>query len=133
MCRRMVLAILAVFVAWTAMDFVIHGLILGPTYKATAGIWRPMEEMKMGLIRVVTLISAVVFVSIYAKFVAEKSVRTAVLYGLLFGIGAGISMGYGTYAVLPMPYKIAMVWFIGTVCETVVGGLITGVIIQGQK
>lgn len=133
MCKRIVLAILAVFVAWTVMDIVIHGVILGPTYQATAQIWRPMAEMKMGLIRVVTLISAAVFVSIYAKFVSEKSVKTAVKYGLLFGIGAGISMGYGTYAVLPMPYKIAMVWFIGTVCEAAVGGLITGAIVREAK
>ena len=130
MCKRKALAVLAVFVAWTAMDFVIHGLILGPTYKETAAMWRPMEEMKMGLIHVVALISAAVFVSIYAKFVTEKSVKTAVKYGLLFGIGAGVSMGYGTYAVLPMPYHIALVWFLGTVCETTVGGLITGLIVR---
>ncbi len=127
--KKTVLAVLAVFVAWSALDFVIHGLILGKTYQETAAIWRPMAEMKMGLIHVVTLISAAVFVGLYARFVSDKSVKTAVGFGFLFGIGAGISMGYGTYAVLPMPYHIALVWFLGTLVESVVGGWIMGMIL----
>lgn len=130
MCKKTLLAILAVFVAWTAGDFVIHGLILGPTYQETANLWRPTAEMKMGLIRVVVLISSAVFVLIYARFVSDKSVKTAVKYGLLFGIGAGVSMGYGTYAVVAMPYKIALTWFLGTVGETTLGGFIAGLILK---
>ena len=130
MTKRIILATLAVFALWSALDFVIHGLILGETYKATAQIWRPMAEMKMGLIRIVTLISAVVFVCIYAGFVSNKTVCRAIQYGVLFGIGAGVSMGYGTYAVLPMPYKIALVWFLGTVVETALGGWVLGLIVK---
>jgi hypothetical protein len=130
MMKRIVLAVLAVFVAWSAMDFVIHGLILGQTYKDTAQLWRPEAEMKMGLIHTVVLLSGVVFVCLYAFFVGKKSVATAVKFGLLFGIGAGISLGYGTYAVVPMPYKIALTWFLGTVVETAVAGLLVGAIVR---
>lgn len=130
MTKRIVLAVLAVFVAWSVMDFVMHGLILGQTYKDTAQLWRPEAEMKMGLIHLVVLISAAVFVCLYAFFVGKKSVATAVKFGLLFGLGAGISMGYGTYAVLPMPYHIALTWFLGTVAETTVAGLLVGTIVK---
>ena len=130
MFKRIVLAVVAVFVAWSVMDIVIHGVILAPTYKETAQLWRPEKEMKMGLMHAVLLISSTVFVCLYAFFVGKKSVTTAVKFGLLFGIGVGISMGYGTYAVQPIPYKIAMTWFLGTVAETTVAGLLTGWIVK---
>jgi hypothetical protein len=36
MNKRIVLGIVAVFVAWQVLDFVLHGLILASTYQATA-------------------------------------------------------------------------------------------------
>jgi Amt family ammonium transporter len=57
MNKRIAFGIVAVFVAWQVMDFVLHGLILGSTYQATAPLWRPMAEMKMGLMRVVGLVA----------------------------------------------------------------------------
>ena len=53
MTKRIVLAVIAVFVLWQVLDFVIHGLILMKTYQATASLWRPRPEMKLGLMRVV--------------------------------------------------------------------------------
>ncbi len=59
--KRIVLAVLAVFVAWSAMDFVIHGLILASSYEATAQLWRPMNEMKLGVLHLAVLINALAF------------------------------------------------------------------------
>ncbi len=128
--KRFVLAILAVFIIWSLLDFLIHGLILKDAYKATSELWRTMEEMKLNLLRFVVLIKSIVFVSIYTLFFAKKGVRTALLYGLLFGIGIGIPMGYGGFAVMPIPYKIAFVWFHGTLVETILGSLLIGLIIK---
>ena len=51
MTKRILLGALAVFVGWSVLDFVMHGLILTDAYAATAHLWRPMDEMKMGLLR----------------------------------------------------------------------------------
>jgi len=128
--KKTVFAILAVFVTWSALDFVIHVLILGSTYAAMPQLWRPMAQMKMGLMYFTVLVVAASFVYIYARFIAEKGVRTAVLYGVIFGIATGVGMGYGTYSVMPIPYSMAFVWFIGSVVEFTIGGLITGMIIK---
>jgi hypothetical protein len=130
MIKRVLLAVLAVFVFWQVSDIVIHGIILGPVYKETEAMWRPMEQMKFGLLRVVGLISATVFVCLYGFFVGNKSVVTGLKFGLLFGIGAGMSMGYGTFAVQPIPYKIAVTWFHGTVVQAGVAGLLVGWIVK---
>jgi len=126
---RAILAVVAVFVVWTGVDFVIHGVVLAETYAATAELWRPMDEMKMYLIHLAVLVSAIVFVAIYAGFFANKGMKTAVGYGVLFGFASGFSMGYGTYAVMPIPYKIALVWFWGWMIEAALGGILLGLIV----
>ena len=55
---------------------------------------------------------------------------TGVWYGLIFGVGAGVSMGYGTYAVQPLPYILPLVWFLGTIVEAVVAGVIVALIVK---
>jgi hypothetical protein len=39
-------------------------------------------------------------------------------------------MGYGSYSVMPIPYKMAFIWFFGSVVETTSGGLLLGLIIK---
>ena len=129
--KRVILAVLAVFVAWQLLDFVIHGLILMKTYQETASLWRPMNDMKMGLMRLVGLVAATVFTVIYAGFIHEKSVANGLKYGLIFGVGAGASMGLGTYCVMPIPWVLALGWLVGTVVETVVAGVLVGCIVKG--
>ena len=133
MVKKIIIAIIAVFILWSILDFVIHGVLLSEAYKATVELWRPMEEMKMGLMRIVVLISAITFVLIYALFFNEKNIKTALKYGLLFGVGVGISMVYGSYAVMPIPYNMAFTWFLGTMIEAALGGLITCLIIHDKS
>ena len=130
MVKRIVLAVIAVFAAWSALDFVLHGLILQSAYQATAQLWRPMAEMKMGVMRVATFISALAFVLIYACLAGEKGMRRGLYYGLLFGLATGVPMGYGSYAVMPIPYHLAFAWFCGRVVEAVAGGVIVAAIIK---
>lgn len=128
--KRFVLSVLAVFLAWSGLDFVIHGVILQRSYEATAQLWRPMNEMKTWVMNLVVLIASLAFVSVYARFFAQKGIRTGAEYGAWFGLGTGISMGYGSYAVMPLPYSIALAWFLGTLVEAVVAGIIIGAIIR---
>jgi hypothetical protein len=130
--KRTLLAMLAVFVLWSLMDFVIHGLVLASPYAQTPQLWRPMAEMKTGMMYATVLVAAAVFVGIYAWFIGDKSVRTAVRYGILYGIGAGVSMGYGSYSVMPISPEIALGWCLGTIIEAVAAGWITGMIVKKQ-
>jgi len=130
MTRKIIVATLAVFVAWGILDFIIHGLILSSAYAKTAILWRPMAEMKQILMYLVTFLSALIFITIYARLISPKDLNRGLSYGLLFGLGAGISMGYGTYSVQPIPYNMALVWFLGTTVEGTVAGLIAGLMVK---
>jgi len=130
MIVRYILAVIAIFVAWAVLDIAIHGVILGPTYAQQPELWRPMEEMKMGLMYVVTLVSAAAFAGIYGLLVSPKSIGTGLKYGFLFGIAFGFSMGFGTYSVMPIPFHMAVVWCLGTVVELLIAGAVVGAIMK---
>jgi len=128
--KKIVLSVIALFVAWTVMDFVIHGVILKPAYEATANLWRPMNEMKMNVMHLAVLITSISFAWIYVRMISNKSMATGLRYGLWWGLGAGVSMGYGTYSVMPIPYLMALTWFLGSLMEGAVAGLIVGGIVK---
>jgi len=128
--KKIIIAILVVFVVWQLLDFVMHGLILRSSYEATPQIWRPMAEMKMGLLMIVSLLSAVSFVWIYARLVFPKNIWIGLEYGLFLGVAFGLGMGYGTYSTIPVPYTMALTWFLGTIIEMATAGFLVALIIK---
>jgi len=124
--KKLLICSLAIFIVWTIIDFIVHAIYLKDYYLQTADLWRPQEEAKMFLNAVVVLIGAVIFTLIYLVLVARKSVGSALLYGLLLGISAGISIGYGFYAFMPIPYHMAATWFLVSVGEGLIAGGILG-------
>jgi hypothetical protein len=130
MGKRIVIGGIVVFIAWEVLDYVLHGVVLKSQYEATASLWRSMGEMKLGVLAVAVLISAFAFTAIYGWLVGKKSVGRGFTYGLLYGIATGVAMGYGTFAVMPIPYVMAFGWFIGSLIETCVAGLLVGLIVK---
>jgi hypothetical protein len=128
--KKVLIATVAVFVAWNVIDYIIHVVLLGSTYATLPQLFRPMEEMKMGLMYFVSLVSAFVFTWIYSKFISPKSMMIGLQFGLILGVSYGIGMGYGTYSVQPIPYNMALTWFLGTIVCMGIGGLITGLIVK---
>lgn len=130
MIKRSILTVIATFIAWSLIDFVVHGFLLQGAYESTADLWRPMEEMKMGLMYLVTLLYLICFVAIYATCIGEKSICSGMRFGFLFGLAAGISMGFGSYSYMPIPASLAWIWFAGVLVECTIAGLLAGVIIK---
>lgn len=130
MIPRFLWATLAVFIAWSLLDFLLHGVLLGATYAATAELWRPPSEMKMLPMQVVVFLHAALFAGIYTLLVGTRSVRNGLLYGLLFGIATGLGMGFGTWCVMPIPATLAWAWFLGSTVEATVAGGLVGAIVR---
>ncbi len=127
---KIILATVAVFVAWFVMDWVIHGMLLMPTYEETADLWRPEAEMKHVVMSMVNAITALCLATIYALYIRDKGVRTGLIYGLLLGVAFGVGMGFGSYSYQPIPYFLAQAWFWAGVVEVGVAGLLLGLIIK---
>ena len=130
MVKRYLFSAAAVFLAWSVLDFIIHNVLLGSVYENTADLWRPMPDMKMGVMHLTVALTAVAFVFLYGHFVGNKSVVRGALFGLVYGVAVGLGMGYGTYSVMPIPYILAISWFLGSAISGAVAGVIVGSIIK---
>lgn len=132
MLKQTIWATIAVFILWSLLDFLIHGVMLQSIYQETANLWRPEDEMKMPLMSLVTLIFSICFVSIYSYLIKPKSLSSGIKYGLIFGIATSVSMGFGSYCYMPIPLSLAFSWFIGSLIEIFLAGLIVGLIVKTE-
>ena len=131
MLKGVILAIIAVYIAWSALDFLIHGMLLKETYEATAHLWRPMQDMNMMLMHGVTLVLAVLFVELYLFCVSQKSLSMGLKFGVIFGLAAGV-MAASSYLYMPIPMSLAIDWFVGTLVEFVVAGWLVGLLVKPE-
>lgn len=131
--KRIALSVIVVFVLWSVLDYLIHGVLLLGVYDATSELWRPQGEAKMGLNSVVVLVFSFVFVYLYVQYVKEKSMAVALQYGLLLGIGMGVVHGFGMYAFMPMPYSLALAWCLALVVEMTAAGAVVGWLRPGSS
>ncbi len=130
MLKRTIWAVIAVFIALSILDFFIHGVLLKSAYQATANLWRPEAEMKMPLMSAVTLIFSICFVFIYSYLIEPKSSTKGLQFGFIFGIGTGVSMGFGSYCYMPISLGLAFSWFIASFVEMTVAGIIVGLVVK---
>ncbi|MFZ5806567.1 MAG: hypothetical protein ACOY3I_05130 [Verrucomicrobiota bacterium] len=136
MCCKLsktILSIVLIFVVWTLLDMLIHGVWLAQIYKETAALWRPMNEMKMGLMHLVTLLMAIPFTIAYTILVSPKTLCRGVRWGMVFGVVVGLGAGFGSYSVMPIPLSLAWGWFGGTVLEFACAGLILGLLLKDNE
>ena len=130
MIRQTARSTLAIFLAWNVLEFVLHGVILKPTYLAMSELWRPLDEWKYGVGQMVMAVSAVAFALLYVRLIGNKCMRTALCYGFLFGIMAGVVAGYGAYSAQPIPHHVALTLFFAKIIKMTLAGLIVGLTIR---
>ncbi len=133
--KRLVLAIIAVFVGVFATDFLIHGVWLKDAYKETASLWRPETEMQrhFGFLLAGQFLATLAFVVLWARgFAATACPSCACLYGLFMGLFAQAATLI-TYAVQPLPPEIAVKWFVAGVVQGVLMGLLVHLVYKPKQ
>ena len=130
MSKQIQLAFISVFLIWSAIDYVLHDYILISAYKSTTDLWRAAYNEKIFTFYLVVFVAALIFVCIYALFFKTKNFKTALIYGFLFGICKGITIGYGTYATMPIPKLVAFGWFVGFTLKGIAGGGVLGLMVK---
>src|SRR6185295_2623468 len=124
--KRLVLAIVAVFVGVWVTDFLIHGVWLQSTYKETMSLWRTEAEMQahLGWMLLGQFLMAATFVVLYAKgFAGMACPGCACLFGLFMGLFSQ-AMTLITYVVQPFPGSLAAKWFVAGVVQGVLMGVL---------
>ena len=127
--KRLFLSGLAILVAWTVIDVLMHRLLLAEIYEENLGLWRPFDQMNVVLIYLVTFTLIGIFVGTYRLLVRPKSLRAGLLLGAFIGLALGIASGFGTYLHMPIPLTLALSWLIAGLVKGIAAGGIIGALI----
>ena len=130
--KKMLIGVVAVFIALEVLDFLIHGVILMGTYMAMQSVWRPDMMAKMWVLHVVKIITAFFFVLIFSKGYEGKGLMEGIRYGFYMGAIVAAGFGLGTYASFPIPYRLALEWFFLSLAEYIIAGIVVAQV-YGKK
>jgi len=126
--KRYILAAIAVFLVSQALEYLIHGVILMSTYESLEELWRPDMESKMWIYPVIGAIWSLLFTYIFIKGREGRGLMEGVRFGVVIGLFVGIPMAYGTYAMIEIPYSLALQWWIYTLIECIILGVIAAAV-----
>jgi len=130
--KKLLIGTASVFVAVSILDYLIHGIMLQSAYEATKSVWRPDMESKMWIFSLISLVGSFFFTFIFSKGYEGKGFAEGARYGLYIGIWMSIGMAYGTYAMVAIPYSMAIQWFIYGIIEYIISGVILAMVF-GKK
>ncbi len=130
MSKKFWTAFIVIFVVWIILDYLVHGVILSSAYQSEEmmKIMRPDMGDKMWIMYVVTLIMSFFFTLIFSKGYEGKGVGEGIRYGLYVGLLMATPMAYSSYAMYPMPYSLALQWFIYGIIHYLILGIIVSLV-----
>lgn len=131
--KKIVLSSFLIFIVWSLFDFFVHGLLFQDFYEKTSSLWRPMKEIQsFWWVHIITFTCAFLFSWLYCCHTSNehKSIYKGVSFGAKIGAIFGLIMGYGLYAIMPIPLSMAHAWFISTFLAFAVGGILAASVIK---
>lgn len=123
--KKIWMGAIAVFLVLAVAGFVIHGVLLKSIYMSMSGMVRSEAEMNsnMWIIFVVNAIVAYFATLVFSKGYENKGIAEGVRYGLYIGLIMSTPMAYSTYASMPIPYSLALQWFLYGIVEWILCGV----------
>jgi len=124
--KKLWIAFVAVYVVGQILGYLIHQVWLGATYASLASVWRPEAEMmsRMWIMFVTSAFFSFFFCYVFARGYEGKGLAEGARYGVIIGLFFGISNAYDQYVVYPIPYSLALKWFLSGLAYCVVAGLV---------
>jgi len=126
--KKYILAVLAVFVVFEVLDFLIHGVILSGAYESLQSIWRPEMVNYMWVMYVTALFWSVFFVYIFTKGYQNRGWLEGLRYGLLIGLLMLVMSMFNQWAVYPLPIGLVVKWFVFGLIQFMICGLVAALI-----
>ena len=130
MFKHTLVATVAVYILWSIIDFLVHGILLQSAYQETLHLWRSEDQMHALLMSGVTLFFGFSVVLAYGCFVAPKSVQTGLKFGAALGVGVGALTGLGSFSYMPIPLQLAAAWFAVNFVKLTLAGMIAGLLVK---
>jgi len=129
--KKLVLAIVAVYILLMATNYVVHSIWLMPDYNAiplshrsAEGIQHRFWAMLLG-----QFFFSAMFAYIYTRGKESKSwIEQGIRYGILVAFLTVIPTALGEYVVYIVPYRLVIKWMIAGGIQLVLAGLLVAAI-----
>ena|SRR6266849_1556986 len=134
MNKKLWIGFIVVFVVLVLTNFVIHGVLLASIYHSDEMkmMIRPESEAKLWIHIVSAFITSFFFTLIFSKGYEGKGIPEGIRYGFYVGMLMSIPMAYDTYAAMPIPYSLALQWFLYGVIQYIILGAVVAMMF-GKK
>jgi hypothetical protein len=126
--KKVLLAFVVVFVFFELYGYLVDGVLLASTYQSLQNIWRQDMDRLMWVFQVIMLVGAFFFVFVFSRGYEGKGIMEGVRYGLYIGIWMGMGFAYGTYAMIAIPYSLAVTWFVSTIIQYIIAGILAALV-----
>ena len=115
-----------VFIAFGIMDYVVHSVLMMSTYQSMvdSGTFRAPDDAKMHVFFLVRALQSFFFALVFSKGYESKGMAEGIRYGLYMGVFGGVAFSYFAYGIFPIPYELAMKWFLYELVQWVIAGVL---------
>ena len=124
MSKKIWIGFIAVFLTTQVIEGFADFYFFDPIYSSLPQIWRPISEVKLWLLPITGIFFSYFFVFIFSKGYERKGLLEGVRYGLYVALMVALPIAYGNYALMQIPYSLALQWFIFRTVEYVIAGAI---------
>ncbi len=123
-----------VYVVMQALGFVIHGVMMAPTYEELAAIFRPEAQMNdmMWMMMVSGAIMMYMFCLIFTRGYEGKGIMEGVRYGVLIAFLMAAPMAIDPHVIYPVPADVATIWLVSGFVSFIVAGAIFAAIYKPE-
>jgi hypothetical protein len=135
MHKKVIPGFIAVYVVMSLLNFLIHNVMLRDTYMTLVqtGLMRNEESGMMWIYFVTALVVSFFFTLIFSKGYEGKGIGEGVRFGLYAGLLVAVQFAYDSYASYPLPYSLALQWFLYTTIEYIILGIVVAAVFGKAK
>ena len=130
--KKFWIAFIVIFIVYEITNILVHVLILGPTYASEEIklLFRPQTvlDSTMWLRLFTELVWSFFFTFIFVKGYENKGIMEGVKYGIYMGLFYSFVFAYQTYWMFPLPYSLALQWFIFGFIQCIILGVLAAAI-----
>lgn len=135
MTKRIWIGFIAVFLTTQIIEGLVNFYVLDPIYSTWSHLWRPIAEVKLWMLPFTGMFFSFFFTYIFSKGYEGKGFGEGIRYGFYVAMMVVLPHAYGTYALMQIPYSVALQWFIYGSLEYVIAGMVLVIVFkegQGQ-
>ncbi len=127
------IACVVIYLVGWGLNYLVHDMWLLDTYNALRDVLRPADEIKRGIFPITAAIWTILFVYIFSRGYEGKGVMEGVRFGAIIGVFYALPMAYDSYAIYPIPYSLALKWFLSGMVINIIYGVVASLLYKPEN